>query len=148
MSIPFVQSPLASDIWDAGGLGCGELVLELRGRLREMPGQVLRVIALDPGAPEDIPSWCRMTGNALVHQDPATSSYWIEARLLAGGAAEPKALSSPTSEVDEIYSSIVFDLANSLPPDSRLWHPMQRLRHGPNCADRPSKSISVWPRGG
>jgi tRNA 2-thiouridine synthesizing protein A len=57
--------------WDAGDLGCGELVLELRTRLSAMrPGQVLRLIARDPGAPADLPAWCRMTGHALVTQEP------------------------------------------------------------------------------
>ena len=52
--------------WDAGDLGCGELVLELRTRLSAMrPGQVLRLIARDPGAPQDLPAWCRMTGHTL-----------------------------------------------------------------------------------
>ena len=55
--------------WDAGDLGCGELVLELRTRLSTMgPGQVLRLIARDPGAPQDLPAWCRMTGHTLVAQ--------------------------------------------------------------------------------
>jgi len=64
------NSPLAPDlIWDAGDLGCGDLVLLLRGKLRTMlPGKLLKVTALDPGAPEDIPAWCKMTGNRLVHQ--------------------------------------------------------------------------------
>jgi tRNA 2-thiouridine synthesizing protein A len=66
--------------WDAGDLGCGDLVLQLRQRLRAMPGRVLKVIALDPGAPEDLPAWCRMTGNELVRHDPATSSYWVRAK--------------------------------------------------------------------
>ena len=53
--------------WDAGDLGCGELVLALRGRLEAMrPGQVLKLTALDTGAPADIPAWCRLTGHALV----------------------------------------------------------------------------------
>ena len=58
--------------WDAGDLGCGELVLELRMRLAAMrPGQVLRLTARDPGAPQDLPAWCRMTGHTLVsHQHP------------------------------------------------------------------------------
>jgi tRNA 2-thiouridine synthesizing protein A len=48
-------------------MGCGDLVLELRNRLRSLkPGQVLKVLAADPGAVEDLPSWCRMTGNTLV----------------------------------------------------------------------------------
>jgi tRNA 2-thiouridine synthesizing protein A len=55
--------------WNAGDLGCGELVLELRRRLLAMtPGQVLRLEARDPGAPADIPAWCRMTGHILVSE--------------------------------------------------------------------------------
>jgi len=58
---------LTNTKWDAGDLGCGELVLELRMRLSAMlPGQVLRLIARDPGAPQDLPAWCRMTGHTLV----------------------------------------------------------------------------------
>ena len=58
--------------WDAGELGCGELVLALRGRMLAMaPGQVLRLVALDPGAAADIPAWCRLTGHALLdHHHP------------------------------------------------------------------------------
>ena len=57
--------------WNAGDLGCGDLVLELRRRMGELrPGQVLRLVALDPGAPADIPAWCRMTGHTLVSQQP------------------------------------------------------------------------------
>ena len=53
--------------WDAGDMGCGDLVLELRGRVEALvPGRVLRLTARDPGAPADIPAWCRMTGHALV----------------------------------------------------------------------------------
>ncbi len=61
----------SSDEWDAGGMGCGDLVLELRLRLgRLAPGGELRVTARDPGAPEDIPAWCRLTGHALVEMNP------------------------------------------------------------------------------
>jgi tRNA 2-thiouridine synthesizing protein A len=53
--------------WDAGDLGCGDLVLQLRFRMETMhPGQVLRLVALDPGAPADLPAWCRLTGHTLV----------------------------------------------------------------------------------
>lgn len=53
--------------WDAGDMGCGDLVLELRGRVEVLgPGRLLRLTARDPGAPADIPAWCRMTGHALV----------------------------------------------------------------------------------
>jgi tRNA 2-thiouridine synthesizing protein A len=53
--------------WDAGDLGCGDLVLELMLRMNAMPPrQVLRLVALDPGAPADLPAWCRMTGHTLL----------------------------------------------------------------------------------
>jgi tRNA 2-thiouridine synthesizing protein A len=56
--------------WDAGDLGCGELLLELRTRLAAVgPGGVLRLTSRDPGSPEDLPAWCRMTGHTLVSQN-------------------------------------------------------------------------------
>ena len=59
-----------SDVeWDAGDMGCGDLVLELRARIEPMaPGRVLKLTARDPGAPADIPAWCRMTGHALLSE--------------------------------------------------------------------------------
>ncbi len=68
------------DSWDAGDMGCGELVLHLRGKLLAMEGKVLKLVARDLGAPADIPAYCRMTGHQLLHVDPAASSYWIRAR--------------------------------------------------------------------
>jgi tRNA 2-thiouridine synthesizing protein A len=62
---PSASAPIAT--YDAGDLGCGDLVLELRGKLREVqPGEVLRVFARDPAAPVDLPAWCGLTGNVLV----------------------------------------------------------------------------------
>jgi tRNA 2-thiouridine synthesizing protein A len=54
-------------VYDAGDLGCGDLVLELRTRLRAMPPRaVLALSARDPGAREDIPAWCGLVGHALL----------------------------------------------------------------------------------
>jgi tRNA 2-thiouridine synthesizing protein A len=53
--------------WDAAEMGCGELLIELAARMKSLaPGQVLELRALDPGAVEDIPAWCGLTGHALV----------------------------------------------------------------------------------
>ena len=58
--------------WDAGDMGCGDLVLELRTRMNPMQsGQIMRLLATNPGAREDIPSWCRLTGNTLIHTSDA-----------------------------------------------------------------------------
>lgn len=71
------QQPAATAQWDAGDIGCGDLVLELRMRLHAMrPGDVLRLTARDPGAPEDLPAWCRLTGHALVSS--RHPEYWIK----------------------------------------------------------------------
>jgi tRNA 2-thiouridine synthesizing protein A len=44
--------------------------LKLRGRIQALrPGQVLRLVALDSGAPADLPAWCRLTGHALLAAD-------------------------------------------------------------------------------
>jgi tRNA 2-thiouridine synthesizing protein A len=72
--------PTHDDLWDAGDMGCGELIMYLRTRLRAMPGRVLKLIARDPGAIEDIPAYCRMTRDELIHAAPAECSFWIRAR--------------------------------------------------------------------
>lgn len=62
--------------WDAGDIGCGDLVLDLRAKLMEMdPGKVLKLTARDPGAPEDIPAWCGLTGHRLLAAKHPL--YWI-----------------------------------------------------------------------
>lgn len=59
--------PREDSVWDAGDLACGDLVLKLRQRMEAMsPGEVLRLIALDSGAPADLPAWCRLTGHTLI----------------------------------------------------------------------------------
>ncbi len=66
-----------ADEWDAGDMGCGEVIILLRLRMRKLdPGAVFRLTARDPGAPEDIPAWCRLTGRRLLRA--AHPHYWIE----------------------------------------------------------------------
>lgn len=67
-----MDSPIdVHDVFDAGSKGCGELVFDLMMRLRALaPGQVVRLVTTDLGAPEDIPAWCRLTGHALVRAEP------------------------------------------------------------------------------
>jgi tRNA 2-thiouridine synthesizing protein A len=63
-SIPF------DDSWDAGDMGCGELVFLLAMRMRALaPGSILMLVARDPGAPHDIPAWCRLTGHVLLRAE-------------------------------------------------------------------------------
>jgi tRNA 2-thiouridine synthesizing protein A len=53
--------------WDAGEMGCGELLMLLNPRVKALqPGEILRLVARDPGAIEDMPAWCRLTGHQLI----------------------------------------------------------------------------------
>ncbi len=62
---------IADATWDAGDLGCGDLLLQLRARVETLaPGAVLRLVALDPGARADLPAWCRLTGHILETAEP------------------------------------------------------------------------------
>jgi tRNA 2-thiouridine synthesizing protein A len=59
--------------WDAEHIGCGELVVELKRRLAALPvGSLMELVARDPGAPADLPAWCRLTGHALIEARPPT----------------------------------------------------------------------------
>jgi len=65
--------------WDAGDMGCAQLVVQLKLRLDRLgPGERIEVVATSPGAPADLPAWCRMTGHALVSAEPPV--YVIERR--------------------------------------------------------------------
>ena len=60
-----------ADGWDAGDLGCGELIVELRSRLKALaPGERFELIAHDPGVREDLPAWCGLTGHRLDRSEP------------------------------------------------------------------------------
>lgn len=54
-------------VLDLGNKGCGDLAISLMKKMRTLEGgQVLEVHALDIGAQNDIPAWCRMTKNELL----------------------------------------------------------------------------------
>ncbi|MDC1143001.1 sulfurtransferase TusA family protein [Planctomycetota bacterium] len=72
-----IDVPEPAREWDAGEMGCGELVMHLRMKMKEMQaGQVMLLTALDLGAPEDMPAWCRMTGHTLLKFEHP--KYWIQ----------------------------------------------------------------------
>jgi tRNA 2-thiouridine synthesizing protein A len=62
---------------DFGDMGCGDLVMALLKIMRRMEvGQVIKFRALDPGAPADIPAWCRMRGYALLAGPGGEDGTW------------------------------------------------------------------------
>ena len=61
---------------DTSGKCCPMPIVELNktmGRLTS--GDVLEVLATDPGTRTDIPSWCERTGNELLQSEQGDSRY-------------------------------------------------------------------------
>lgn len=54
---------------DVKGLNCPLPILRTKKTLAEMEsGEILRVLATDPGSVKDFQAFARQTGNELVHQ--------------------------------------------------------------------------------
>jgi tRNA 2-thiouridine synthesizing protein A len=61
---------------DASGLNCPLPVLRTKKALTGLQsGQVLHVIATDPGSFKDIPVFAKQTGNALLHLEELEGKY-------------------------------------------------------------------------
>jgi TusA-related sulfurtransferase len=54
------------DEFDGGEETCGRVIVNLYLYIRDQePGRRVLVISRDPGAPVELPAWCRMTRNQL-----------------------------------------------------------------------------------
>ena len=61
---------------DTRGLNCPLPILKAKKALADMSsGQVLKVVATDPGSVRDFQAFARQTGNELVEQDSAGSDF-------------------------------------------------------------------------
>ena len=61
---------------DARGLNCPLPILRARKALNDMAsGQVLRILATDPGSVKDFEAFARQTGNAIVSQSAAGTEF-------------------------------------------------------------------------
>lgn len=57
------------DEFDGGEETCGRVIVNLHLYTRDQcSGTRILVISKDPGAPVELPAWCRMTGNRLEKQ--------------------------------------------------------------------------------
>ncbi len=55
---------------DAQGLLCPLPVIRVQTQVGQMqPGQILEVLATDPGVLHDIPAWCRVHGHEFLDSD-------------------------------------------------------------------------------
>ncbi|MBP8150251.1 MAG: sulfurtransferase TusA family protein [Limnohabitans sp.] len=61
---------------DTSGLNCPLPILKAKKALTDMQsGQVLKVVATDPGAWRDFEAFARQTGNELVMQEKTDASF-------------------------------------------------------------------------
>ncbi len=67
---------------DVRGLNCPLPILKAKKALSDLTtGQVLRVLATDPGSVKDFQAFCRQTGNELLsHTEGAEFTYFIRKR--------------------------------------------------------------------
>ena len=65
---------------DCSGMLCPMPVIKTSKAIKELQvGQVLKLIATDPGAPPDMEAWSRQTGNELLdsHQEDGKFVFYI-----------------------------------------------------------------------
>lgn len=61
---------------DARGLNCPLPILRTKKALSDMSsGQVLKILATDPGAVKDFQAFCKQTGNALLSSESAQNEF-------------------------------------------------------------------------
>lgn len=82
MSAPEQPRPVGP--LDARGLLCPLPVIRVQDRIKHLAsGDVLEVIATDPGTLHDIPAWCRVHGHRLTDARNAHGDYRF--RIEVGG---------------------------------------------------------------
>jgi tRNA 2-thiouridine synthesizing protein A len=61
---------------DARGLNCPLPILRCKKSLAELqPGQILKVIATDPGSVKDFQAFCKQTGHELLEYQAADGEF-------------------------------------------------------------------------
>lgn len=69
---------MAESLLDARGLNCPLPILKARKALKDVAlGGALRILATDPGAPEDFAAFCRTTGHELLESKQEGAIYDI-----------------------------------------------------------------------
>src|ERR1041385_2682621 len=97
---PVHQHPHTPDIsFDGGDLDCGGgLLLLIRRHIDPLPrGGLLEILSTDTSVEDDLPAWCRLTGNELVSWTKAEKQ---RAYLVCKGAlSERKSARLPSGPI-------------------------------------------------
>ena len=64
---------------DASGLQCPGPIKKVYSEMQKLSdGDILKVLATDPGFPGDIDNWCKKTGNTLLSKNSEKNTYEVE----------------------------------------------------------------------
>jgi TusA-related sulfurtransferase len=79
---------------DARRLLCPMPVIRVQDRVATLsPGDVLEVLATDPGTRSDIPAWCRINGHEMIDIDERDGAIVLTLRV--GGERPPAPAREP-----------------------------------------------------
>ena len=71
----------ADQILDCKGLSCPMPIIKLAKTMKKMPsGKILEMQGTDPGSKEDIPKWCKKTGNVFLNaiEEAGVNTFYIQ----------------------------------------------------------------------
>lgn len=92
---------------DCCGMQCPGPIMEVFRNIRSMKdGEILEVVASDPGFAKDIVSWCRRTGNTLLSNEEHDGEYIA---VIQRGTNTPIKEEKQVSSVEKGKTIIVFD---------------------------------------
>lgn len=77
---PTPPLPRADVVVDATGLVCPGPIVELARSMRAaVPGQIVEIVATDPGILADAPAWAKQTGHAIIgaYSADGRHRFWI-----------------------------------------------------------------------
>jgi len=76
-----VTENTVSRVLDCRGLFCPMPIVKVNKEIASMaPGEVIKVLATDPGSKRDFEAWCKKTGNKLLEtsESDAVFTYIIQ----------------------------------------------------------------------
>ncbi len=144
-----------ADSFDGGDLDCGNgLLLLIRKHIDPLtPGQLLEILSTETSVVEDLPAWCRLTGNDLVsHISRGKQNSFLVSKGPAADlrAAEPeptappkkkKKKAKPHSAREKEYAPITQPIAEVVIPDY-----LPQPAPAPSVAPLSVMGVGSWPR--
>lgn len=75
----------ADEILDCYGLLCPMPIIQTAKKIKEMElGEILRIVSTDAGIKEDMPAWCRQTGQEYLGLEEDGDIYKVYVKKVKG----------------------------------------------------------------